>query len=48
MNAAVTERAWFIVTVHVVAVPVQLPPDQPVKVCPEPGVAVSVTDVFAA
>ena len=43
LNVAVTVWAEFIVTVHV-PVPEQ-PPDQPVKVDPEAGAAVSVTGV---
>src|SRR3989454_1814870 len=43
-NVAVTERLSFIVTVHVVAVPPQAPP-QPLNRAWVPGVAVSVTDV---
>lgn len=42
MNVAVTEVAAFMVTVHV-PVPVQPPPDQPVKVEPDVALAVSVT-----
>ena len=44
VNVAVTVWAEFIVTVHV-PVPGQPPPatDQPVKVDPEPGVAVAVS-----
>ena len=43
-NVAVTFRAAFIVTVQVLAVPVQ-PPLQPVKVDPAAGAALSVTTV---
>jgi hypothetical protein len=43
-NVAVQARAALIVTVAVVAVPVQLP-DQPVKLEPAAGVAVNVTSV---
>src|SRR2546426_6606887 len=43
-NVAVTERLSFIVTVHVVAVPPQAPP-QPLNRAWVPGVAVSVTIV---
>jgi hypothetical protein len=46
LKAPVTERAWSNVTVHVVELPEQSP-DQPVNVCPVPGVAVSVTLVPA-
>src|SRR5579862_6566537 len=46
-NDAVTDFAPSIVTTHVVVVPAQAPP-QPLKPAPEPGVAVSVTCVFAA
>ena len=41
-----TERAWLIVTVHARLAPEQSP-DQPVKLWPVPGVAVSVTLVPA-
>lgn len=44
---ACTERAWLIFTTQLLAAPVQAP-DQPVKLCPAPGVAVSVTLEFAA
>ena len=47
LNAAETFFAAFIVTVQVVALPLQAPP-QLVNVAPEAGVAVSVADVFAA
>ena len=43
-NPAVTDRAAFIDTVQVVAVP-EHEPAQPVKTEPSPGVAVNVTDV---
>ena len=43
VNVAVTVRAWFIVTVHVSALPEQLPPLHPLKVEPESALAVSVT-----
>ena len=43
MKLAVTVAAETIVTVQVVAVPVHPPPDQPSKVEPELGAAVSVT-----
>ena len=43
-NVAVTDCAWLIATVQVVAVPVQAP-DQPVKLEPAVGAAVRVTDV---
>src|SRR2546422_8018414 len=43
-NVAVTERLSFIVTVHVVAVPLQAPL-QPLNRAWVPGIAVSVTDV---
>jgi hypothetical protein len=46
-NVAVTDFAALNVTVHVVAVPVQEPP-QPVKVAPGPGVAVRIAVEFAA
>src|SRR5215208_1194657 len=45
-NVAVTERAAFIVRVHV-PVPEQSP-DQPVKLSPDAGVAVRVTSVPSA
>jgi hypothetical protein len=45
-NVADTLFALVIVTVHVVAVPEQEPP-QPVKVAPVSGTAVSVTDEFS-
>jgi hypothetical protein len=44
VNVAVTVWAEFIVTVQVVPVPEQPPPDQPVKVDPEAGDSVSVTE----
>ena len=44
-KAAVTVCAEVIETLHVVATPLQAPP-QPVKVAPAPGVAVSVTVAF--
>jgi hypothetical protein len=43
-KVAVTSRAWFIVTWHVVLVPEQSP-DQPEKLDPPPAAAVSVTSV---
>jgi len=43
-KVAVTDCAWLIATVQVVAVPVHAP-DQPVKVEPAAGAAVRVTDV---
>ena len=43
-NRAVTVRSAFIVTVHVVLVPEQPPPDHPANT-PVPGVAVRVTVV---
>ena len=48
MNVAVTVRDWLMVTMQVVEVPEQLPPDQPLNVWPEVGVAVSVTLVASA
>jgi hypothetical protein len=45
---AVTAFAALKVTEQVVAVPVQVPPPQPVKVAPAEGAAVSVTIEFAA
>jgi hypothetical protein len=42
VNAAVTERAWSIVTTHVAALPEQAP-DHDESDCPDPGVAVKVT-----
>jgi hypothetical protein len=42
VNAAVTERAWLIVTTHVDALPEQAP-DHEESDCPDPGVAVNVT-----
>jgi hypothetical protein len=45
VNVAVTLRAAVITTVHV-PVPVQPPPDQPVKLEPVDGDAVSVTDLL--
>ena len=47
-NAAVTVFAALNVTVHVGAVPVHVPPPQPVNVAPLEGVAVRVTAEFAA
>jgi len=43
-NVAVTDRTSFMVTVHVVVVPLQAPP-QPLNRAWVPGIAVSVTDV---
>jgi len=49
VKVAVTDRDWFMVTVQVVDMPEQLPPDQPVNdEVGELGVAVSVTDVVFA
>jgi hypothetical protein len=48
VNAAVTNCAALIVTVHVVPVPLQPPPPQPANVEPLLGVSVSVTAVPAA
>jgi hypothetical protein len=48
VNVAVTDCAALIVTVHVVAVPLQPPPLQPANVEPLPGVSVNVTDVPVA
>jgi hypothetical protein len=44
VNVAATEVGLLIVTVHVL-VPLQPPPDQPVKVEPFAGCAISVTGV---
>ena len=46
LKEAVTERAWSMVTTHVAALPEQAP-DQLRKLCPDAGVAVSVTTVPA-
>jgi hypothetical protein len=46
LNVAVTERTWSMVTTHVAALPEQAP-DQLTRVCPDAGVAVSVTRVPA-
>ncbi len=45
LNVAVTYRACDMVTVQVLAVPLQTPPPHPVNVSPESGVAVSTTEV---
>jgi len=47
-KAAVTEVAAVTVIVQVVAVPVQVPPDHPLKMLFVAGVAVSTTCVFCA
>ena len=47
LKAALTNRDWLMITVHVDAVPEQAPP-QPEKVSPLPGVAVKVTLVSSA
>ena len=44
LNAALTLRLDFMVTLHVLAVP-EHAPDQPAKEAPGPGVAVRVTSV---
>src|SRR6266545_1847186 len=46
LNVAVAERAWSMVTTHVAALP-EHAPDQLTRVCPDAGVAVSVTRVPA-
>jgi len=46
LNAAVTTRAWSMVTTHVAALPEQAP-DQLTRLCPDAGVAVSVTSAPA-
>jgi len=46
VNVAVTDWSELIVTVHV-PVPEQPPPDQPVKLEPDPDAAVNVTIVPA-
>jgi hypothetical protein len=45
LNVAVTVVAALSVTVHVVAVPLQLPPDHPPKVEPVLAASVSVTAI---
>jgi hypothetical protein len=45
VNVAVTDCTALIVTVHVVAVPLQPPPLQPANVEPLAGAAVNVTAV---
>jgi hypothetical protein len=46
LNDAVTARTWSMVTTHVAALPVHAP-NHVSRVCPEAGVAVSVTRVPA-
>ena len=44
-NVAVTERAWSMVTEHVVDVPEHVPPDHPRNLQPDDFDAVRTTDV---